>query len=1084
VELTVGGVNGAPLDQQDKKPEQACPAAVEARPTAVNAIPVCQLTDEYRGKAREALRPTPLSMLRQMPILVHRVGPGDVLGITIEGVLQRLNYPILVQDDATIALPIVLPFKVEGLTLLEVQEAIRQEYLTTKAKIERINVTLLKPRTCHILVLREDGNTDGKKGTGYPIDLPVGENDVLNALVKTGGLPGADAKNEVLIYKKNASKVIRIPLLLNEPLPFNPENVILENGDIVYLEAVEKVETMPKIVDETPEQLTPQEVGDALPAPMPRSRWFGPLWWDEEASDAPPTPLPMPPTDAEQTQMKPSVINLIRVPSEQQVMLSVTVVEVNRTAAGAIGLKFDKEGGVNEGLLLDNGKKAVVFLDNGKKTLARLNVLKELNYARMLAEPKLVCLNTQTASFQSVGTFPVPVVGEDARLPKVQYIQYGTVLKFTPTVADGNRIRLELQANVSTPCNGLGLNFGGAVIPGLTSRNFEATCEIREGQTVAVSGLRDEEAGRILVILVTPELVQPMPIGQPVAAPVCSGTKVCDLPDMLDPPQQDEPIAPQRDAASGAKDDAPMNLADVAALSSSGVSDEITLNQIHTTGACFKLCTEEILFLKRNKVSDRVVIEMQNSRHRLETISSPVSVPVGHWLPVPVYLPEPGSYYPSMPITPVQATAPMPAPMNSYQPMPAMPALQPYEGYPPPYYQPMPAMPTLQQHNVYPQPYYQPVPAPQPYEGYPHPMPPQVWEGRFPYPPPTAPPTMSYEPALDMPVHPYSPYAPLPATPQPGSYFYHMPPPQPPAPPLMPNCPPASGPCPAPNLSFMWMPPFWDDRKLDESPKLPAEFPLKTVRRHVDGEVRVVVLTTCVPGMPPEAAGVDRALAGEVIKLLQERCAENQEKVLVKTAAAMDEFKKINPDWRGMSSADIGTKLDADYIIDIEVLDMSLFEEGTDKEFMHGRAQIAMTVFDLSQKSSDPAFSPPEFSITYPRNASISKLDVSLGTLKQKFIKQVAQMLVVPFTSHSSVPDEAPQANPEPGAECSKQAADCPPLDPTPVPSCYSPFTLWAPSAYDLQPTIWPGLMTAPVSSLAETLEVCPHPSPVIWPLP
>ncbi len=59
-----------------------------------------------------------------------------------------------------------------------------------------------------------------------------------------------------------------------------------------------------------------------------------------------------------------------------------------------------------------------------------------------------------------------------------------------------------------------------------------------------------------------------------------------------------------------------MGLADVAALASSGVSDEVILNQMRTTGATFALCTEDILFLKRNKVSDRVVIEMQNTRAR------------------------------------------------------------------------------------------------------------------------------------------------------------------------------------------------------------------------------------------------------------------------------------------------------------------------------------------------------------------------------------------------------------------------------------------------------------------------------------
>ncbi len=227
---------------------------------------------------------------------MHRVGPGDVLGIVIENVLGDRNqappvrlgnelgggnqqpaigYPILVQDDGTISLPFVKPINVEGMTLLEVQAKLVEVYTQektdekTKKKLEpilrvgaeRVIVTLMQARKYHILVMREDSGSAGvptgptfgtasplvgasKKGTGYPLDLPIGENDVLNALAKTGGLPATDAKNEVIIYKKNATKtqaaeVIRIPLRLRpgDTPPFTPEDVILDNGDIVYIES-------------------------------------------------------------------------------------------------------------------------------------------------------------------------------------------------------------------------------------------------------------------------------------------------------------------------------------------------------------------------------------------------------------------------------------------------------------------------------------------------------------------------------------------------------------------------------------------------------------------------------------------------------------------------------------------------------------------------------------------------------------------------------------------------------------------------------------------------------------------------------
>ncbi len=111
------------------------------------------------------------------------------------------------------------------------------------------------------------GNT--KRGTGANVDLPAYENDVLNALTRTGGLPGLDAMNEVVIQRGAATnradgaaislapttcpacaddkvpvaapgtQVIRIPLRLRpeETPPFSPEDVVLQTGDIVFIEA-------------------------------------------------------------------------------------------------------------------------------------------------------------------------------------------------------------------------------------------------------------------------------------------------------------------------------------------------------------------------------------------------------------------------------------------------------------------------------------------------------------------------------------------------------------------------------------------------------------------------------------------------------------------------------------------------------------------------------------------------------------------------------------------------------------------------------------------------------------------------------
>jgi protein involved in polysaccharide export with SLBB domain len=281
--------------------------AAVSNPVA-DGVPVNRLPPEVFGKRKNEERTIPLTLLRQKPPNVYRLGPGDVLGVYIEGVLGEpktsppvqysdqgnlppsIGYPIPVRDDGTLPLPYVEPLQVNGLTLAAAQDLIIKTYTETKPILkvgqERVIVTLVKPRQYHILVVRQDsggltlggatgtgGGSGGatgvlgqtKRGTGYVVSLPAYENDVLNALAKTGGLPGLDAENEVIIQRgyfedfndrdgvlrhvergphcgpdgRAGGQMIHIPMRLrpDEPPPFGPEDVILQTGDIVFIEA-------------------------------------------------------------------------------------------------------------------------------------------------------------------------------------------------------------------------------------------------------------------------------------------------------------------------------------------------------------------------------------------------------------------------------------------------------------------------------------------------------------------------------------------------------------------------------------------------------------------------------------------------------------------------------------------------------------------------------------------------------------------------------------------------------------------------------------------------------------------------------
>lgn len=245
-----------------------------------------------------------------------------------------------------------------------------------------------------------------------------------------------------------------------------------------------------------------------------------------------------------------NVINLLRVPGEQQVMLRVTVAEVNRTAARSIGVDFSAFN--NSGVPVvtsavgDFGAGNLpVIIDNGQVILA-IQALRNLNLSKSLAEPNLTTMNGQPARFRAGGEFPVPAatqafggVGQG-----VDFVPFGVQLRFVPYITDRDLIRLEIGAAVSTRDPSLGTNIGGSSlaggtsVTGLNSRTFSSTVELREGQTLAVAGLIQSNYGantnrvpllgdipvmgnffahnqtsageQELVILVTPELVAPI----------------------------------------------------------------------------------------------------------------------------------------------------------------------------------------------------------------------------------------------------------------------------------------------------------------------------------------------------------------------------------------------------------------------------------------------------------------------------------------------------------------------------------------------------------------------------------------------
>jgi pilus assembly protein CpaC len=204
---------------------------------------------------------------------------------------------------------------------------------------------------------------------------------------------------------------------------------------------------------------------------------------------------------------KPQVVNLMQVIGLQQVMLQVRMAELNRTAVREMGADVfvrtssgtilgTQIGGANVlgglGLSPGAGTTAYGIFPSGRLEIM-LRALRDNAVLSVLAEPNLIALHGEEASFLAGGEFPVPVqqgIGGAGNV-SVEWKEFGVLLNFTPFILDNGTIRLRVAPEVSTIDNALGttLVVGGDPIPGVNTRRVTSTVELKEGQTLVLAGL-------------------------------------------------------------------------------------------------------------------------------------------------------------------------------------------------------------------------------------------------------------------------------------------------------------------------------------------------------------------------------------------------------------------------------------------------------------------------------------------------------------------------------------------------------------------------------------------------------------------
>ena len=260
-------------------------------------------------------------------------------------------------------------------------------------------------------------------------------------------------------------------------------------------------------------------------------------------------------------------VNLLYInvpPPEKQILLKVRFASIDRSIMNQLGLNLISTGATNTIGSVTTGQFSPPTVNPTSNTFTLTNALNvflfrpDLNLAatiealeakgltEILAEPNVLAVNGHLATFLAGGEFPYPILqggGAGLGTVTIAFREFGVRINFIPTITPRGTIRLDLAPEVSALDFAQGLQFQGVVIPGLTVRRVRTNIELSPGQSFAIGGLLDRRLtdtinkipllgdipilGKIfqsrslqknnteLLVLVTPELVRPIPEGQP-----------------------------------------------------------------------------------------------------------------------------------------------------------------------------------------------------------------------------------------------------------------------------------------------------------------------------------------------------------------------------------------------------------------------------------------------------------------------------------------------------------------------------------------------------------------------------------------
>lgn len=165
-------------------------------------------------------------------------------------------------------------------------------------------------------------------------------------------------------------------------------------------------------------------------------------------------------------------------------------------------------------------------------------------------------------------------------------------------------------------------------------------------------------------------------------------------------------------------------------------------------------------------------------------------------------------------------------------------------------------------------------------------------------------------------------------------------------------------------------------------------------------EIKIVVLPYRGRGLSPDFFGSERTLATMFVRQLTERFEANKERIKVVAVHEVQKFQTEHPEWRSMPAHEIGKHFDADYVVDMELAELSLFERRSHGMFFNGYCRVSLTINDVEKVGQEPVFK-QDFPMQYPKSGPrVADLDNSVDKFRQDFFTQVSVRLAWALTAH------------------------------------------------------------------------------------